>query len=310
MAGRKVNKHLTELYQSQKETKMKPLGFIPAAVILGIYILASSTVDAADIKDTARAKAIQTQGAVVTIRLVAKIKISMMGQNQDQESKIEAIGTVIDPDGLTVTDVSSIDPSSTVQSMLGILGGAGLKMDSEIKEAAILLEDGTEVAADVVLKDSDLGLAFIRPRDASHKFDAVTLKNRNVQPQLLDSLFTIGRLGKNSNRALTLTVDSIRAISKGPRTFFVGEKETQAFLGCIAYSSEGEPVGVYVLKQKQSTPGEEGSGNQALAVLSRMGAVKDALLPIIRPVNDVIEVAAQAKRIKTPEKEGKAQEKP
>jgi hypothetical protein len=289
---------------------MKVLRSIPIVVILGINALASSRAGAADIKDTARAKALQVQKAVVTIRLVAKIKMSIMGQNQDQESKIETIGTVIDPDGLTVTDASSINPASTAQSVLGILGGAGLKIDSEIKETAILLEDGTEVAADVVLKDSDLGLAFIRPHDISHKFDAVTLKNRTVQPQLLDSLFTIGRLGKNNNRVLTLTLDSIRAISKGPRTFFVGGTGTQENLGCIAFSSEGEPVGVYVMKQKQANAGEASSGNPALSMLSSLSAAKDILLPIIRPISDVIEVAEQAKKVKTAEKQVNAQEKP
>lgn len=289
---------------------MKIFRLIPAVAIFGICILASLTADAADIKDTARAKALQIQKAVVTIRLVAKIKISMMGKSQDQETKVEAIGTIIDPDGLTVTDASSINPTSMVQSMLGVLGGTGLKLDSEVKETAILLEDGTEVEADVVLKDSDLGLAFIRPRDTSHKFDAVTLKNYSAQPQLLDSLFTVGRLGKNSNRALTLTVDSIRAISKGPRTFFVGEKTNQDNLGCIAFSSEGEPVGVYVIKQRQASTDEASSGGQAMSVMPQMDAIKDALLQIIRPINDVIEVAEQAKRVKTPEEQGNAQEKP
>jgi hypothetical protein len=41
-----------------------------------------------------------------------------------------------------------------------------------------------------------------------------------------------------------------------------------------------------------------------------MDAIKDALLQIIRPINDVIEVAEQAKRVKTPEEQGNAQEKP
>jgi hypothetical protein len=278
--------------------------------IFSACVIASSTAGAADMKDTARAKALQSQKAVVAIRLVAKVKIAVMGQNQDQESKIETIGTVIDPSGLTVTDASSIDPSSAVKSMLGIMGGMGLKLDSEVKETSILLDDGTEIPSDVVLKDSDLGLAFIRPRDSSRKFDAVTLKPSSEQPQLLDSLFVIGRLGRNGNRALTLSFDTIRAIAKGPRTFFVGEKETQAYLGCVAYSSDGVPVGVYVLKQKQAAAGEESGGGPGLGMLARMGEMKDALMPVIRPVSDVIEVAEQAKKAKLPEKQESAQEKP
>jgi hypothetical protein len=288
---------------------MKPLRLFLGVMMFSACVMASSTANAADIKDTARATALQSQKAVVTVRLVAKIKISMMGQNQDQESKIEVIGTVIDPSGLTVADASSIDPSSAVKSMLGMMGGMGLKLDSEVKETVILLEDGTEVVSDVVLKDSDLGLAFIRPREASRKFDAVTLKTRSTQPQLLDSIFVVGRLGKNGNRALTLSFDSIRAVAKGPRSFFVGEKESQVYLGCIAYSSEGEPVGVYVMKQSQPAAGGETGGAPGLGMLARMGEMKDALMPIIRPISDVMEVAEQAKKAKTPEKQNSGQEK-
>ena len=289
---------------------MKPIRLFSALMVLSACILVSPTSNAADIKETARATAQKYQKAVVTVRLVAKIKVSMMGQNQDQEQKIEATGTVIDPSGLTVTDATSIDPSSMAKSVLGVLGGMGLKLDSEIKETAILLEDGTEVEADVVLKDTELGLVFVRPRDASRKFDAVTLKTRNVQPQLLDSVFVVGRLGKNANRAAALSFDTIRAIVKGPRSFFVCDKETQSNLGCIAFSADGEPLGVYVMKPKPQAAGEEGGSAAGLAALTRMGEMKDALMPIIRPVNDVMEIAEQAKKAKIPEKRTGAQEKP
>lgn len=280
---------------------------------LALLVLCASVmaVGAGEIKDVARATAAQSQKAVVTIRLVVKMKIAMMGQSQDQEQKIEVTGTVIDPSGLTVTDASSIDPSALMKSVLGGMGGMGLKLDTEVKETLILLEDGTEVESDVVLKDTDLGLAFVRPRDTSKKLDAITLKARNTPPQPLDALFVLGRLGKLGNRAPTLAFDSVRAIVKGPRSFFVGNAaEGGAALGCVAFTAEGEPLGVYVMKQKPAGADEGGGGGMGLGMLANLaGGMKDSLMAVIRPVNDVLEVAEQAKKAKAPAKTEDAPEK-
>jgi hypothetical protein len=259
---------------------------------------------AGEIKDVARAAAAQSQKAVVTIRLVVKMKIAMMGQSQDQEQKVEVTGTVIDPSGLAVTDASSIDPSSLVKSVLSGMGGMGLKLDTEVKETLILLDDGTEVEADVVLKDTDLGLAFVRPRDTSKKFDAIALKARNTPPQPLDALFVLGRLGKLANRAATLSHDSIRAVVKGPRSFYVGNAtEGAADLGCVAFTADGEPLGLYVMKQKPAAADDGGGGAMGLGMLANMASgMKDSLMAVIRPVNDVIEIAEQAKKAKAPAK--------
>jgi hypothetical protein len=287
---------------------MKPLRVVSAMVTLGICVLTSLAANAADIKDIARAKMPQAQKAVVTIRMVVKEEIMDIGEAG--ESTIETIGTVIDPDGLTVTDLSSIDPSFLAQ-LINVFDEPEMRIESKIKEVAIILEDGMVIAADVVLKDSDLGLAFIRPREASHKFDAVVLTNPGAQPQLLDSIFVIGRLSKFNNRASTLALDSIKAISKGPRSFYVGEKETLSFLGCIAYTSNGEPLGIYVMKPRQLTDGKEIGSAQDIGDLMApdlmLDLIKNTFLPIIRPINDVIESAQRAKKAKLSEKQGKIQ---
>ena len=280
---------------------MKIHRFIPSF----IFLLCAASVmplQAADIKEIARAKALQNQKAIVTIKLIIKTKTAILGQSQDKDSKVEAIGTVIDPDGLTVTDVSLIDSSSILNS-LGLLGGAGIKVDTQIKEAAIILEDGAEIPADVVLKDTELGLAFIRPRATSRKFDFIELKKRSDQPQPLDSIFAMGRLDKFNNRAVTLSLDTILAVVKGPRTFFVSEKETSSIRGCMAYFADGDPLGMYVLKPKPIP--SSGAADDNLSLADALGGEKDSLMFAILPVNDIIDAAQQAKKAKAPAKPAK-----
>ncbi|HEY3586657.1 MAG TPA: hypothetical protein VGK85_05885, partial [Myxococcaceae bacterium] len=80
------------------------LGAIAAVVVTG----------APDIESTARATAEQNGKAVVTIRLVLKLKSG----GQEHEQKVEVPGVVIDPGGLTVASASSIDPSGVFRRML------------------------------------------------------------------------------------------------------------------------------------------------------------------------------------------------
>jgi hypothetical protein len=284
----------------------------------------------ADIKDIARAKMDQIQKAVVTVRTIIKIKYpgmrgaSMMGGMPNTDMKSEVIGTVIDPDGLIVTDMSlSSSLSSIYESDMmggldempgigGMRGGAsgvgGMRggrpsaaKPQVLKEMSIILDDGAEMPAEVVLKDSDLGLTFVQPRDASRKFEAIQLKPVSQQPKLLDSIFAVGRLGKNDGRAFTLSLDSIQAIvTKGSNAYYVSEKGNSSLMGCIAFSSKGEPIGVYAMKEQPKGLDLE-NYNPMDEMEEIMGGMGGSRMPlIIRSINDVFAAAQKAKKQKTP----------
>ena len=271
------------------------------APVVALSLFSSFSAWAGDIRESARVVAERSRRAVVTIRLVIKLKQNYMGQSRDQEHQLEVNGTVIDPLGLTVTAASLIDPTSVLKTLVGsTLGGTKpFSLDSEVKETAILLEDGTEVEADVVLKDTDLDMAFIRPHEPSRQFDAVALKPHGVALRPLDPIFVIGRLGKIGNRATTVTLGSVRAVVKGPRTFYVCDNEASLNLGCVAYDSAGELLGIFLTKQRQEFGGE--AGVSFLTMFMGGAAGRDAVMPILRPVEDIIEIADQAKKAKVPQ---------
>ena len=109
----------------------------------------------------------KSQHAVVTVELVLKNKFSMSGMaGQANESRQDVTGTVVDPSGLTVLSLSATDPAQMLQNMMG--SGAEdesrIKMESELSDVKILLDDGSEIPAEIILRDKDLDLAFIRPK--------------------------------------------------------------------------------------------------------------------------------------------------
>ncbi|MCY3024144.1 MAG: serine protease, partial [Planctomycetota bacterium] len=207
------------------------------ACALALAVVYAASAQAADFKETARKVAESASKSVVTVRVVCSLKLTIQGQNMDQEQKNEVPGTVIDPSGLTVVSATMLDPSAALKRML-----AGVKLDASIKDTTLILADGTEVPAEVVMKDTDLDMAFVRPKDTTKTFDAVTLKPRSAQPRILDDVFVVGRMGKEGNRTHTVELGTIRAQVKGPRSFYLCSGEVSENPGCIVYTADGEPL--------------------------------------------------------------------
>jgi Trypsin-like peptidase domain len=233
---------------------------------------------APDLEPAARATVEQSGKAVVTIRLVLKLKVG----GQDHEQKMEVAGVVIHPSGLTVASASSIDPSGALRRMVDAQRQR-VSLESEVKETVILLEDGTELEAAVVLKDTDLDLAFIRPRDAGLKLAAVTLKPRSGTVPLLTRIYVLGRLGKLGNRALAVATGEVRTYVRGPAPYYVTDGETSAFTGSLAYTSDGVPLGLLVKRFATSIDSQAG------------GRGSESVMTVLRPVDKLLELAAQAR---------------
>ena len=249
-----------------------------AAGLLGALTTVVVTA-APDLESTARATAEQSGKAVVTIRLVLKLKSG----GQEHEQKMEAPGVVIDPAGLTVASASSIDPSGAFRRMVDAQRQR-VSIESEVKEPVILLEDGTELEAAVVLKDTDLDLAFIRPRDPGLKLAAVSLKPRSGTVPLLTRIYVLGRLSKLANRALSVATGEVRAYVRGPAPYYVTDGESSSFVGSLAYTADGAPLGLFVKRFATTIDTSSGRGS-------------DSVMTVLRPVDKLLELADQARKL-------------
>lgn len=264
---------------------MKKLTFI-------ILMTIPNLIFAADLKSTALATLQKVQKAIVTVKVQATIKT----HGDEQEQNVEVTGTMIDPSGLTVVSEQSINPAAMLASFMSAYSKKemdDLKLESNITETTIVLDDGTEVPADVVLKDEDLDLAFIKPKEVSDKFVYVPMKVREKPPQLLDDFFVIGRLGKSENRAIHLNTGMILSIVKGPRTVYVCDQEVSGnSLGSPAFDSDGLAIGVFVARKNQGVE-EDNSMNAFMSMMTgKIG--QSGSVWILRPADDVLEIANQA----------------
>ena len=232
-------------------------------------------------EDKARALYEQHQKAVVTVQLVIKQKMSFAGMgDNDNESKAEITGTVISPEGLTVVALSETDPTAMFSNFMPDEMEGDFKMESSISDVKILLEDGKEIASGVVLRDKDLDLAFVRPKQKPEAPMPYIDFSQGGTAALLDRVVTINRLGKVANRTASLSLESIEAIVSKPRTFyFPGNSATLTGTGSPAFTLDGKPLGIFVTR----TIGKGGGDFDP----SRSHA------GVILPVADIVEGASQ-----------------
>ncbi len=245
-------------------------------------LVAAPLVHAADgpLKEKAIALAASNKDSVLFLSAVVELEVTV-GENpaKKEERKLEMLGTVIDKDGLIVVPLSALDVASTLdgRSYNGPQGPTKLSAKGTTKEVKILMPDGSEVAAKVAYKDTDLDLAFIRPE----KPDAVKLTPvdtaNNAPMTLLDDVIILGRLGKDLNREPVIMTNEVISLVSKPRTF--GKVGTQA-LGMPVFNKDGKFVGFGI--NRFSPKGD--SDNQ--------GPVPQN---VILPAADLLESAAQAK---------------
>lgn len=256
-----------------------------ALTCAGVLIATTGLPD--ELGEKGRAIFKKNQHCVVTVQIVLKSKISMGGRGgESNESRQEVTGTVLDASGIAVLSLSATDPGQMVQNMMS--GGedeSRFKMETELSDVKMLLEDGTEVPAEVVLRDRDLDLAFIRPKTKlASAMPAVDLTSSG-KADVLEEVVTLNRLGKAAGRSYAASVERISAIVQRPRLFYIPEANmTTTTLGAPAFTTDGKILGIFVMRTAKGRSG--GS-------FGMMGSPSDNFTGIIVPADDVLKAVKQ-----------------
>lgn len=257
------------------------------AMIAAAAVCATARAD--EISDKGRALFTKYQHAVVTVQVVLKNKISMAGRSgQSNESRQDVAGTVVNPSGLTVVSLSSVDPAQLVQNLMPD-DDSRLKVESELTDVKLLLEDGTEVPAEVVLRDKDLDMAFVRPKAKLEKpMPAVDLADAG-KAEILDVVIGLNRLGNAAGRAYSASVERVAAVVQRPRLFYVPDANmTTSTVGCPAFTLDGKFLGVFVTRAIRG--GNVGAG----ALSAQSGNFTGIILPAeeVKKAADQVPAAA------------------
>ncbi len=255
------------------------------ALCLTIALSALSATASADpVAEAGRQLLDTNKEAVVTVRLVVREQLTMQGRSGEAtESTSEVTGTVISPDGVTVLSLSETDPGALF-NMMG-MGMEGVSIDSEVTDVQLIQLDGAETPAQLILRDQDFDLAFVRPTEQPESDWPYIDLDQDGSPELLDQAIMLNRLGRVAGRNHSAGVIRIESIVERPRQFYIPSRgETGASLGSPVFTLEGDIVGIMVLRAIRGTGGG----------VSRMLRSGDTMTPIVLPAIDIREAVEQA----------------
>jgi hypothetical protein len=193
--------------------------------------------------------------SVTWVSVTVRIEVSAGGRSfPPSERKLEALGTVLAKDGLTVLSLNEVDPSDSILSRMRSPGDINVNYT----EVLILRPDGSEIEADFLLKDEDLDLAFIKPINAGNSLDNPNLfknvfyqESETPEIQVLDEVVSLGKLGRNLYRKSTLQRGWVNAVITKPRDYYVVENVTP---GTPVFDSQGRWVGITAFRKEGGKP--------------------------------------------------------
>jgi S1-C subfamily serine protease len=260
------------------------------SVVAAVSVLLTGTMSAQDERAAARELVKKWQDAVINVRVVLKMRVSMGGREmQAMDDSVDAVGTVIDASGLTVLSLGALNPGAMMNKVMGAAGGGvpeRPEFGSEPTDLKLRLADGREIPAKIVLRDEDLDLAFVKPAAKQEKpFVAVNLADAG-RPAMLDQVIVLSRLGRVGGWTPAASFQNIASVIEKPRTFFVTEAAAMNALGVPAFLLNGKVVGLLTMRSVDA--GRPG-------MFAMMGGTEGlGLLPVILPAADVLEIAKQA----------------
>lgn len=253
-----------------------------AGALLALSAVAPSY--AASEKDAAAGRELVRRYAdtIVGVELVLTLRVKMGDREAPpREQRVSVNGTVIAPNGLTVTTLAEVDPQATMDAMRAGSGSRGPEIvGSEFKEVKLRLADGREVPARFVLKDADLDLAFMAPEtsDAAKPYPHVNL-GETTEGAVLNSYFYVARAPKTLQRVPMVRQTEIMGVVEKPRRFYLLTDQSP---GTPIFDAQGRVLGITV---------------QHFANGSRSGYV-------VLPAADIAEMAKQAMAAQAKSAEG------
>jgi len=200
------------------------------------------------------------QDSVLWISGVCKISFTAEGSMDkpmnipEQEKKQEALGTVFSTNGLLVTALSAIDPAREVSGREVRIGGNTVRLEASsiLKEVKIIMPDGVEVPAEVIMKDVDLDLAFIQAKSDSKEFKDALFKsvdlNDSARVTIAEEVVSLSRADELLSRQPAVVNGQVILVVKKPREFI---RASSAGVGTPTFNLDGKLVGIGVVRSSK-----------------------------------------------------------
>jgi len=253
-------------------------------MVLAVLVAGASWGPAAADDDAAHYSAFVDRSGppLVTVKFTLKIK---RGGSGESENESEIAGVLIDPKGLVLC--SNTELSGGTATFARIMGASDIRATPT--DVKLLIGDDEEGKdAEVLVRDTELDLAWVRLSAAPDKPLPYVDFTKSVVPEVGDVIFTTKRLGRFFGRSLIATQGRIGGRASKPRDLFLPAGDLEPELGLPVYTADGRVVGVTVVQVPDS------SGDMDRLAVRRLLSSLQSMGGVILPADQVVKSTKRA----------------
>ncbi len=225
--------------------------------------------------------------SIVTVKVVIKTEISMMGQAQNEESRSELPGVVVDDSGLVMISNAEISADRVKEAISGNPMAANLDLTMTPTDFQVIFgTDEQEFSAFLVAKDTKLDLAFLQVEDLQDRKPAAISFAKGTRPAIGETVVAISRLKKGFDYAPYGKTARISGAIRKPRKAWIIDGVLDSY-GLPIFSSSGVVVGVLITLAPTTTDDSGGSGFGSMMRMLRGGGMDSGVGTFVLPAKVV-----------------------
>ena len=229
----------------------------------------------------------KTAPSIVTVRVVIKTEFSMRGQAQNEESRSELPGVVVDDSGLIMISNAEISADRAMEALSGNPMMANIELTmTPIDFKVIFGNEEDEHDAFLVAKDTKLDLAFLQVQGVTDRKLAVVNFAHGAKPAVGDTVVAISRLKKGYDYAPFASTARVSGAIRKPRKAWIIDGSIDSY-GLPVFSSKGDVVGVLITLPPTTTDDSGGAGFSSMMRMMRGGGMGTGVETFILPAKVV-----------------------
>jgi hypothetical protein len=240
--------------------------------------------------------------AIVSVKVVLKTEFNMGDSIQEQESVLDALGAVVDPEGLILLWNSQLSATRLMDAVRQMGEGEEFKLKMTPTDFRVTFDgDSREHRAFLAASDSELDLAFLQLEERPERPLASIEFGRSRATKIGDTVLGVARLSPAFDRAAFFEPGRIAGRIAKPTPAFILDA-SPALLGLPVFDLEGHAVGaVATVLSRVSEPATQSGDMMSYFALGRgrmeNGPLGVFLLPGARVQDLVVAARSRAREL-------------
>jgi S1-C subfamily serine protease len=234
--------------------------------------------------------------AIVSVKVVLKTEFDMGDSLQEQESVLDALGAVVDANGLILLWNSQLSATRLMDAVRQMGEGEEFKLKMTPTDFRVTIEgDAKEHRAFLAASDSELDLAFLQLEERPERPLVSIEFGRSRPTRIGDTVVGVSRLSPAFDRAPFFETGRIAGRIAKPEPAFILDA-SPALLGLPVFDIEGRAIGaVATVLSRTSEPAAEGGDMMSYFALGRGRMESGPLGVFLLPGERVRDLVAAAR---------------